>query len=228
VTGEALPGSGPVGVKAVGVEVDGARIELDVKPGSRLAMVGGDRRVAEVLAAVRQPDQGVLELAGVDVRRANSCAVHDEVMLIRADDLFSGTVFENVSLTRPGITSQEVRSAVERVGLDDEIRSLPLGYDTPLSPTGAPLSPGQALRLVVARALAASPRLIVVDDTLDVLDPVSRARTVAALTRKDTPWTLIALVSDPGSALARACTEVRDVSSFVAAAPHAPAEAKHS
>lgn len=229
MTGEALPGSGPIGVRAAGVEVDGVRLELEVKPGARLALIGHDRReLADLLAAVRQPDQGVLELAGVDVRRASSCAVHDEVMLIRPDDLFSGTVFENVSLTRPGVTPQEVRSAVERVGLDDEIRSLSKGYDTLLESSGAPLSRGQAIRLVVARALAASPRLIVVDDTLDALDPVSRARTVAALTRKDTPWTLIALVSDPGSALARACSEVRDVNSVVTPVDPAPSEAKHS
>jgi 3-oxoacyl-[acyl-carrier protein] reductase len=73
---------------------------------------------------------------------------------------------------------------VERVGLDDDIRSLPQGYDTELGVNGAPLSPAQVVRLVVARAVAASPRLIIVDDTLEGLDPVSRARTVAALTKK--------------------------------------------
>jgi ABC-type multidrug transport system fused ATPase/permease subunit len=164
---------------------------------------------------------------GVDVRRAQACAFHDDVMLVRADDLFMGSVYENVSLTRVGVTPSEVRSAVERVGLDDDIRALEKGYDTELGPHGTPLTPSQAVRLVVARALAASPRLIVVDDTLDSLDPVSRSRTVAALTKKDAPWTLIALVSDPGSALARACGEIRDVTALAHPPPEGAGEATH-
>ncbi len=142
------------------------------------AIVGThDTELAELLSGVRKATHGSIELGGVDVRRANSCALHDEVVLVRVDDLFAGTVMENVSLTRPGITPTEVRSAIERVGLDDDIRSLPDGYDTVLGPLGAPLSPSQGLRLVIARALAASPRLIIVDDTLDGLRPrLPRAR----------------------------------------------------
>jgi putative ABC transport system ATP-binding protein len=228
-TGETLPGTGPVGVKLHHVEVDGAVVDLEVKPGARLAIVGGQGGVlSDLISGIRKPTHGTLEVGGVDVRRASSCSLHDEVLLVRSDDLFIGSVYDNVSLTRPGITPSEVRSAVERVGLDDDIRSLPQGYDTELGLNGAPLSPAQVVRLVVARAVAASPRLIIVDDTLEGLDPVSRARTVAALTKKDTSWTLIALVSDPGSALARACGEVIDL--HASSTPHVPSagEAKHS
>lgn len=215
LTGETLPGRGPVPVRLNDLDNNGRKLTLEVAPGARVAIVGThDTELAELLAGVRKATHGSIEIAGVDVRRANSCALHDEVMLVRVDDLFAGTVMENVSLTRPGITPTEVRSAIERVGLDDDIRSLPEGYDTVLGPLGAPLSPSQGLRLVIARALAASPRLIIVDDTLDGLDPVSRARVVAALTKKDASWTLIALVSDPGSSLARACAEVKDLNAL--------------
>lgn len=220
-SGETLPGSGPVGVKATNVESDGHHLSFEVKAGARMAIVGAQgTSLGEILSSVKKAEHGILEIQGVDVRRAQACALHDDVMLVRADDLFMGSVYENVSLTRPGITPTEVRSAVERVGLDDDIRAFDKGYDFELGPLGTPLTPSQAVRLVVARAIAASPRLIVVDDTLDSLDPVSRSRVVAALTKKDAPWTLVALVSDPGSALARACTEVRDVTSL----SHPPAE----
>lgn len=230
MTGETLPGKGPVGVKLHELDVEGVKLSLDVKPGARVAIVGAQGgALSELIAGVRDIGTGILELGGVDVRRANTCALHDEVVLVRADDLFAGTVFENVSLTRSGVTPSEVRSAVERVGLDDDIRALPDGYDTELGPLGVPLTTSQAVRLVVARALASSPRLIVVDDSLDGLDPVSRARTVAALTRRDAPWTLIALVSDPGSALARGCTEVRDLRDLSSPVPPTtPADARHS
>ncbi|MCA2979435.1 MAG: ATP-binding cassette domain-containing protein [Myxococcaceae bacterium] len=225
-SGETLPGGGPVGLKLKDVAFDGLQLSFEVKPGARTAIVGAQGSgLGEILSAVKKAEHGTYEVQGVDVRRAQACALHDDVMLVRADDLFMGTVYENVSLTRPGVTPSEVRSAVERVGLDDDVRALEKGYDTELGPLGSPLTPSQAVRLVVARALAASPRLIVVDDTLDALDPVSRSRTVAALTKKDAPWTLIALVSDPGCALARACGEVRDVSSLSAPSTPPAAEA---
>jgi putative ABC transport system ATP-binding protein len=229
LTGETMPGSGPVGLKLHHLELDGALVDLEVAPGARVAIVGAQGgSLSELISGIRKPTHGTLEVGGVDVRRAVSSSLHDEVLLVRADDLFIGTVFENVSLTRPGITPSEVRSAVERVGLDDDIRSLPRGYDTELGSNGAPLSPSQIVRLVVARAIAASPRLIVVDDTLESLDPVSRARTVAALTKKDTSWTLVALVSDRGSALARACGEVLDLGAVSTPRPVPTGEVKHS
>lgn len=218
---ETLPGTGAASVRVEGIVIGDAPARFEVKAGARVALVGAQgTHLGELLTAIRAPAQGLVEVQGVDVRRAQSCALHDQVFLVRSDDLFMGTVYENVSLGRPGLTPSEVRAAVERVGLDDDIRALPQGYDTVLGAQG-PFNSGQALRLVVARALAANPRLIVVDDTLDSLDPVSRARTVTALTRRDAPWTLIALVNDPASALARACADVRDVASLTAPAEEA-------
>lgn len=223
-TGELLPGSGPVGVKLTNVECEGHHLSFEVKPGARTAIVGPTGyALADLLAGLSQPEHGTYEIHGVDVRRASGVALHDQVMLVRREDVFTGTVFENVSLTRPGVTPADVRAAVERVGLDDDIRALERGYDTELGFQGSPLTPSQTLRLVVARALAAAPRLIVIDDSLDGLDPVVRSRVVSALTRKDAPWTLIALVNDPGCALARACGDVRDLHTL----SHPPVEGAH-
>jgi putative ABC transport system ATP-binding protein len=219
---ETFPGAGPLPLRLSKVEVDGQAISLEVSAGAKVALVGArGGALGELLAGVSRPSSGAYEVNGVDVRRARSVGLHDVVALVRVDDLFAGTLQENVSLTRPGVTPAEVRAAIERVGLEDDVRALPDGYETELGERGAPLSQSQALRLVVARALASNPRLIIVDDTLDSLDPVARSRAVAALTRRDAPWTLVALVSDPASALARACGDVRDLATL-----STPAEAK--
>ncbi|MBE2248804.1 MAG: ATP-binding cassette domain-containing protein [Myxococcus sp.] len=229
LTGEKLPGAGPVGVTMHDLDVEGVTLNATIAPGARVAIVGAQGGpLSELLSGVRQPASGSVEVGGVDVRRASTCALHDDVLLVRPDDLFLGTVFENVSLTRPSVTPDDVRSAVERVGLTDDLRALPEGYDTELGPEGPALTPSQKLRLVVARALAATPRLIIVDDTLEGLDPVVRARTVAALTRKDAPWTLIALVSDRTSALARACGQVMELSGLTTAPTPPPGEEQHA
>jgi ABC-type bacteriocin/lantibiotic exporter with double-glycine peptidase domain len=227
LSGEALPGTGPVGVKLHHLEVDGAQVNLTIEPGARVAIVGAQGGpLGELISGLRSLEHGVVEIAGVDLRRAGSCALHDDVTLVRSDDIFMGTVFENVSLGRPGITPSEVRAAIVHVGLEDDVRSLPQGYDTKLGGDGAQLSSGQVLRLVVARAIAASPRLLVVDDTLESLDPVSRAKTVAALTRRDASWTLVALVNDPASALAHACDERIDLASVTSSpTPVSPSHA---
>jgi ABC-type transport system involved in cytochrome bd biosynthesis fused ATPase/permease subunit len=83
------------------------------------------------------------------------------------------------------------------VGLLSAVTRLPLAAETQLSPTGAPLSSGQQRQLMVARALAARHRLIVVDDVIDGLGRADQALLLAALCPPSRPWTLVVLSRDP-------------------------------
>lgn len=162
-------------------------------------------RLGEWLAALRLPSDGTVTFNGVETSRARTPGLRETVAFVRRGDLFEGTVLENVTAGRDLLTAAEARAALEKVGLLDELRALPDGIDTHLYDSGAPLDPGQTVRLLVARAIAGAPRLVVVDESLEGLDAKSRAQCVAALTRPQAPWTLVALVNDPASALARAC-----------------------
>jgi ABC-type bacteriocin/lantibiotic exporter with double-glycine peptidase domain len=205
--GEPVPGQGPMRVEVRGCcDTDSSGLSFDVAAGERVAIAGAlAHPVAHWLAGLSLPPRGVVALNGVETSRARSQALREDVVLIEGGDLFDGTVLDNVTLGRSAVTTSEARAALERVGLLDELRALPDGLDTRVHHGGAPLTPSQRTRLLVARAIAGTPRLIVVDESLEAIEPIARRRCVSALTRPGAPWTLVALVNDPAAMLARAC-----------------------
>lgn len=212
--GESLPGQGPVRLEVhAASELDGAPLGLEVPAGQRLAVVGAEGHpLAEWLAGLRVPSRGVVSLNGVETSRARAPTLREHLALVQRGDFFAGTILENITVGRVGVTTGDARAALERVGLLAEVRELKGGLDTPLSHNGAPLTHGQLTRLLVARALVGSPRLIVVDESLESIEPEARAQCVAALTRSSAPWTLVALVADATVALARGCERTVDIS----------------
>jgi putative ABC transport system ATP-binding protein len=223
-SGEPVPGQGPLHVRVRGAgDGDGPPVDLELPPGSRTALVGAEGHpLGEWLTALRVPQHGVVTLNGVETSRARTPTLRQDLALVQRGDFFEGTLLENVSLGRPGLTAAEARAALDKVGLLDEVRALEGGLDTRLSTSGAPLTHSQLSRLVVARAIAGNPRLVVVDESLETIEPVTRARVVAALTRPSAPWTLVALVPDAHVALARGCERVMTLDALAGAPTPTP------
>ena len=112
-------------------------------------------------------------------------------------------------MARPGLSVAEAGHALARVGLLDAIRSLPDGLGTPLATEGQPLSRGQVTALMLARALVAQPRLLLLDDALIPLEDAARKQVLDALFAPDAPWTLV-VASESPDVLER-CTRVIDL-----------------
>ncbi|MFT5458426.1 MAG: putative ABC transport system ATP-binding protein [Myxococcota bacterium] len=127
----------------------------------------GKSTVADLILGVRVPSAGSVMRDGVDARALRPDTLYRDVALLRASELIDGTLRDNLALGRPGVGGEEALRCLDKVGLAGVVAKLPDGLDTRLSPTGAPLSEGHIRALVVARALAGSPRLIVVDGFLD-------------------------------------------------------------
>jgi putative ABC transport system ATP-binding protein len=113
-------------------------------------------------------------------------------------EIFRGTLTENISLNRISVTSAEVRSALQAVELWDEALSLPQGLETTLQSGGYPLSSSQAIRLMIARAIATRPRLLLIDGVLDRLPPMMRGRIWERLSDRRQPWTILLSTHDDG------------------------------
>ena len=112
-------------------------------------------------------------------------------------EIFRGTLTENLSLNRVSVTASEVRAALQAVELWDEVLSLNQGLETMLQSGGYPLSSSQAIRLVMARAIATRPRLLLIDGVLDRLPPKMRKRIWERLRDRKQPWTIILSTYDP-------------------------------
>ena len=146
---------------------------------------------------LRLPSHGAVEIDGIDLRSARLEAWRSRVAVVRAGELFSGTLEENLRLGRDHVDAEDVAWALSLTGLDADLRRLRDGLATRITTGGAPLSRGEALRLVVARAVAGRPGLLVIDDDLEGLDDETRGRLLSRLFAADAPWT--ALWTSPGA-----------------------------
>jgi len=161
----------------------------------------GKSCMARALVGLEEPGLGRLSLDGRDVAHLDRASLREAAALVRGGECFSGTVLDNVALGRPGVDRERAWAALERVGLKRVVQGME-GADL------APLTRGEARRLMFARALAARPRLLVVDDGLEGVEAEHREALAGLLAAPDAPWRLVVLAHDEGDALVRRCQRV--------------------
>ena len=108
----------------------------------------------------------------------------------------AGTIDRNLRLGRGDLTRQDSRLALRRVGIWDAVCAMPEGLDTLVATHGKRLPSDLVHRLVIARAIATRPRLLVLDGVLDVLTPESCAAVWKAVAAPDRPWSLVLTTTD--------------------------------
>lgn len=203
-------GLGPARVRLRGVECelgDGRpalrELNLEFAAGERVrvdARAGADPSVLlELCAGLRRPTRGAVEVDDADLRGCDLFALRDQVVLVRPGQVVAGTVRDNMALGTADASPAALREALAAVDLDGVVAALPEGLGTELRPGGAPLTRAQSRRLVLARAIAARPRLLLLDGALDGLDldPPARGRLLDQLFGAGAPWTLLVVSEDP-------------------------------
>ncbi len=197
------PRSGGAAVRARGLRFaytpDGPAVldalDLAVEPGERVAILGpngaGKSTLIDLLLGVRAPTRGFLEIDGMDLRDARLASLREQVAVVKGVEIFEGSVVDNVRMGRDDLSLAQVRQALEQVGLLGDLLDFPGGLQTLLGTGGSPLSGGQTVRLMLARALVGEPRLLVLDETLDDMDPEARHLLLPALLGPEAPWTLL-------------------------------------
>ncbi|MDR7277767.1 ABC transporter ATP-binding protein [Catenuloplanes atrovinosus] len=175
------------------------RITLTVPAGATLAVVGrsgsGKSTLAAVAGRLRDPDEGTVRLDGVPLAALARDALAAAVGYgFERPALAGRTVGDAIAMGRdPAFVAEAARVAA----IDDYVRRLPRGYDTPLA--DAPMSGGEAQRLGLARALHGG-RLLVLDDASSSVDSVTEARIGAALTRHAAGVTRVVVTHRPATA----------------------------
>ena len=110
--------------------------------------------------------------------------------------LFNGTVLDNIAMGRNSATFTNVIWAIENLGLSDFIKTLPKGFDTVLKPEGKGLSKSIQIRLLIARAIADKPRLLLLEDIFENIQEHEKNSIINFLIQKEHPWSLVAISSD--------------------------------
>lgn len=161
---------------------------LRVEPGERVALVGpsgaGKSTVFQLLLRFYDPQDGVVRLDGVDLRRADPAAVRARMALVPQEPaIFAASVRENVRYGRPDADDAAVEAACEAAFARAFVEELPDGYDTFLGERGVRLSGGQRQRLAIARAILADRPVLLLDEATSALDAESERVVQLALER---------------------------------------------
>ncbi len=162
-------------------------VDLVVEPGETVALVGSTGSGKSVLAALMSRlydvTEGAIRIDGMDIRELSLSALRQTVATAFEDPtLFSMSVAENLRLGRPYATEDELAQAIE-IAAAQFVYELPFGLDTRIGEQGMSLSGGQRQRLSLARAILATPKILVLDDTLSALDVHTEAVVEEALRR---------------------------------------------
>ncbi len=166
-----------------------------IGPRTRTAIFGEDQTsktlLIKTLAGLIKPKNGIVEISGFDAQHATITYAGRLVGYAGLPAIFHGTVQENVDLGRNHVGRSRVRDVLVDVGLWDAVLQLPKGLQSHLHTDGAPLSTAQIAQLTIARAMAGTPNLILVDGVLDALPPKVLESVWLKLAAPDAPWTLI-------------------------------------
>ena len=162
-------------------------VDLVVEPGETVALVGstgsGKSVLAALLSRLYDVTEGAIRIDGQDIRDLSLSALRQTIATAFEDPtLFSMSVAENLRLGRPHATDDELAQAIE-VAAAQFVYDLPFGLDTRIGEQGMSLSGGQRQRLSLARAILATPKILVLDDTLSALDVHTEAVVEEALRR---------------------------------------------
>jgi len=161
-------------------------IDLEIAAGTRVAVVGetgsGKTTFAKVLTRLMDPTRGTVRLAGHDVRKVGFTSLRRRVVLVPQEGfLFDSTLYANASYGDLDAGPDDVRRAIEELGLGDWLDGLPLGLETRVGQRGESLSAGERQLVALIRAHLADPDLLVLDEATSAVDPALEMRIGRAL-----------------------------------------------
>ena len=177
-------------------------LNLTMKAKEHVSLVGesgaGKSTLASLLCGLQEPTHGIVQINGLDVRQANLQSLRAVVSLVSdTNEIFEGTVEENILIGRDHISYQELQWALEVTQLSDELTRLPAGLQTKLLGEGRNLSRGQNQRLLLARAIVGRPRLLILDEAFTGIDENDKLQILSELFSNERDWTILDISHDP-------------------------------
>ena len=151
------------------------QLTINIKPHKCTVIMGpsgcGKSTLAKLMLGFLQPQEGSIKLDGKDIRYMSANELRNVFGVVPQETtLFSGTLYENLTLANPHASFEQVIMACQLAGIHATIEQLPQGYQTPLGEHGTGLSGGQKQRIAIARALLRQPNILIFDEAVSNLD----------------------------------------------------------
>ncbi len=159
---------------------------LTIPPRQYVAIVGksgcGKSTLVRLLLGFEKPSRGVICYDKKDLQQLDVRSLRRQIGVVMQDGrLFSGSIFDNIVISAPTLKLQDAWEAAEIAGIADDIRDMPMGMNTLLQDGGGTISGGQRQRLMIARAIAPKPRILIFDEATSALDNITQKKVSEAL-----------------------------------------------
>ena len=159
---------------------------LKIKSGEYVAIVGktgcGKSTLVRLLLGFEKPEKGAIFYDGKDLERIDLKSLRRKIgSVIQDGKLFFGDIFQNISIASDKLTEEEAWEAAEMAGIADDIRAMPMGMKTIIAEGQGGISGGQKQRLLIARAVASKPKILIFDEATSALDNITQRQISEAL-----------------------------------------------
>ncbi len=153
-----------------------------------VAIVGksgcGKSTLVRLLLGFEKPSRGVITYDRKDLESLDLRSLRRQIGVVMQDSrLFSGSIYENITISAPDLKREQVWEAAEIAGIAEDIREMPMGMHTMLQEGGGSISGGQRQRLMIARAIAPKPKILIFDEATSALDNITQKKVSEALDR---------------------------------------------
>lgn len=159
---------------------------LKIRPGEYVAVVGksgcGKSTLFRLLMGFETAQRGAVYYDGRDISTLDLRSLRKKIAVVMQNGkLFQGDIYSNIAISAPWLTMEEAWEAAEIADIADDIRAMPMGMHTVISEGGGGISGGQKQRLLIARAVAAKPRILMFDEATSALDNITQKKVSEAL-----------------------------------------------
>lgn len=161
-------------------------LSLKIRAGQYVAIVGktgcGKSTLMRILLGFEKPQKGAVYYDGTDIASLDLKSLRRKIgVVMQNGKLFQGDIYSNITISAPQLTMQDAWEAAELAGMGEDIRHMPMGMQTLISEGQGGISGGQRQRLLIARAIAPKPRILMFDEATSALDNVTQKKVSEAL-----------------------------------------------
>ncbi len=154
-------------------------LSLKIRPGQYVALVGatgcGKSTLMRILLGFEKPQKGAVYYNGKDLNTIDLKSLRRKIgVVMQNGKLFQGDIFSNITISAPNLTVDQAWEAVEMAGVAEDIRRMPMGMHTIISEGSGGISGGQRQRLLIARAIAPKPKVLMFDEATSALDNITQ------------------------------------------------------
>lgn len=177
-------------------------INLNIQPKERVCIAGpggsGKTTLTNIIAGLYSNYEGGVSINRFSLRDLDISHLRDKVAKnISQEDIFDGTIYENITVGKSTAHIEDVLEAVERVGLKENINALPEGINSHILSAGKGLPSSVIHRLILARCLTKKPELLILNDFFSGLSKADKLQLMHCVISPESNWTLIAVSNDP-------------------------------